>query len=565
MPSDFDHPSVVPPNVASTSQTLKRNTKLKTRAALRRTQSEEPQEMKNSIRLRTRRKTEVLEDQNTSNESLVSDAEILDNIGENAVGSISPAVSRSETPISHVRDDLYIDKATVPPLVVCAGKKRTRDETNRSTEGTTPPPARAKRQRKIKVNPPKDRGNRPNGFAAVVADHINATSGPRFFLCSGNDDIKDNDDFCAACRGPGRFICCDSCPRSYHVSCIEPPIEETDLAENAWFCRECWVMRHPPDKPPRSIFSELLFKMNKRNPALFVLPDSIRNFFQGVSTGSHGEYVDTSDLKILKANRHGFLEEPDLLRLKDKQGDSILCYKCQMSAVHGGRIISCDYCSLHWHLDCLDPPMTSIPSQTRRWMCPNHSEHLIKRRRKPKITRVVDVSLNRGFKNNGDIEIDNEEEDEDPWEDEFNVDGVRYRLPERGIKLDFIERVQRKSSRTSSEQTDTMRSMLSNLIESRQGSVAYTASSIEEELEHRSDLERQVLHNLALMSFQPPEETRSSLKVLLQVALSELSVDKPSDKSSDISFSSQERAHLLAVKNLIQLKGEDALLQFLSS
>ncbi|KIM33332.1 hypothetical protein M408DRAFT_152988 [Serendipita vermifera MAFF 305830] len=43
----------------------------------------------------------------------------------------------------------------------------------------------------------------------------------------------------------------------------------------------------------------------------------------------------------------------------------------------GGRpILSCDYCPLHWHMDCLDPPMTAIPSSERRWMCPNHIEHI---------------------------------------------------------------------------------------------------------------------------------------------------------------------------------------------
>jgi hypothetical protein len=43
----------------------------------------------------------------------------------------------------------------------------------------------------------------------------------------------------------------------------------------------------------------------------------------------------------------------------------------------GGRpIISCDYCPLHWHMDCLDPPMTAIPGRERKWMCPNHIEHI---------------------------------------------------------------------------------------------------------------------------------------------------------------------------------------------
>lgn len=38
-------------------------------------------------------------------------------------------------------------------------------------------------------------------------------------------------------------------------------------------------------------------------------------------------------------------------------------------------LIQCDYCPLLYHADCLDPPLTTLP--TARWMCPNHAEHLV--------------------------------------------------------------------------------------------------------------------------------------------------------------------------------------------
>lgn len=44
-------------------------------------------------------------------------------------------------------------------------------------------------------------------------------------------------------------------------------------------------------------------------------------------------------------------------------------------ALQATRIISCDYCSLHWHLDCLDPPLVQMPSPLKKWMCPAHAEH----------------------------------------------------------------------------------------------------------------------------------------------------------------------------------------------
>lgn len=42
-----------------------------------------------------------------------------------------------------------------------------------------------------------------------------------------------------------------------------------------------------------------------------------------------------------------------------------------------GALLACDYCPLLFHLDCLDPPLTTAP--THRWMCPNHAEHFMVR------------------------------------------------------------------------------------------------------------------------------------------------------------------------------------------
>ncbi|XP_076030650.1 PHD finger protein 12 isoform X2 [Oratosquilla oratoria] len=49
-----------------------------------------------------------------------------------------------------------------------------------------------------------------------------------------------------------------------------------------------------------------------------------------------------------------------------------LCFQCNKSC-RVGPLIPCDYCPLFFHLDCLDPPLTTPP--TGRWMCPNHPEH----------------------------------------------------------------------------------------------------------------------------------------------------------------------------------------------
>lgn len=129
------------------------------------------------------------------------------------------------------------------------------------------------------------------------------------------------------------------------------------------------------------------------------------------------------------------------------------------------EIIPCDYCDLHWHLDCLDPPLAAAPRKIINgkaksgWMCPNHVDQELQhlqgpstpsgaaqpvsgrsyKVRRPKHPLFRDVAMRRGFKNNGLIEILNESESDS----EKVISGVIWRLPENGIKLDFISRVKR--------------------------------------------------------------------------------------------------------------------------
>lgn len=62
------------------------------------------------------------------------------------------------------------------------------------------------------------------------------------------------------------------------------------------------------------------------------------------------------------------------------------------------KMVSCDFCSSHWHLDCVGPvPMVGLPSLARKWMCPNHTDHLVRLDRIPKnvanATTVYDLPV----------------------------------------------------------------------------------------------------------------------------------------------------------------------------
>ena len=63
--------------------------------------------------------------------------------------------------------------------------------------------------------------------------------------------------------------------------------------------------------------------------------------------------------------------------------------------------------------------------------------------RRPKNASIVDIGLRRGFKNNGLIEIENELSDDESENEKSHPPGVIYRVPEKGLKLDFIDRVKR--------------------------------------------------------------------------------------------------------------------------
>ncbi|KZV60897.1 hypothetical protein PENSPDRAFT_321742 [Peniophora sp. CONT] len=295
----------------------------------------------------------------------------------------------------------------------------------------------------------------------------------------GPSTSQRNQDHCSACRSFGSLVYCDGCTRAYHLWCLDPPMEATDLpeGENRWFCPTCNLAKHPRPKPPPSFLSPLIQQLQGMPPAEFQLPDDVRTHFKNVGSNPRGGYVDTSTLKPPRLNRLGQLEDRDPYRTKDRNGAAVLCFRCGTSAFRGPTppptagpsapkrprravahshspslptegewrsIVTCDYCSSHWHLDCLDPPMALMPPLDKKWMCPNHIERTIKI--KPRIPKAsaAPVEITRtGQTNNGNIEVIEEDSimADRVQTDEVWINGKRYRIPERIIKLDFWNRL----------------------------------------------------------------------------------------------------------------------------
>ncbi|XP_066111035.1 autoimmune regulator [Saccopteryx bilineata] len=56
-----------------------------------------------------------------------------------------------------------------------------------------------------------------------------------------------NEDECAVCRDGGELICCDGCPRAFHLACLSPPLQE--IPSGTWRCSSCLQGRAQRDLP----------------------------------------------------------------------------------------------------------------------------------------------------------------------------------------------------------------------------------------------------------------------------------------------------------------------------
>lgn len=114
---------------------------------------------------------------------------------------------------------------------------------------------------------------------------------------TSDDQLSENNDFCSACGGSGFLLCCDGCDRSFHFSCLDPPLND-DASElnEPWYCYICVAKRpvtsESTEKPQNRLFAPLLGSLKKCNPSNFALPPPILEYFEGVSADKHGNFVE---------------------------------------------------------------------------------------------------------------------------------------------------------------------------------------------------------------------------------------------------------------------------------
>lgn len=501
-------------------------------------------------------------------------------------------------------EDLTVASEIREPLKI---KLRQRTDTPRQPKrpalADTPPSRLAK---KIKIRSP----------VKVVSANLAPSSIPnqQGDEKSEDDPTKDNDDYCSSCGGSGVFICCETCPKSFHFTCCEPPLEEPPIDD--WNCRECIAERHPSictKWDNIGIFSKLMNQQESRNPTEFELPRDLReNTFIGVSTGDHGEYLDDStkpELSYSKSNGSqisGYNKNDDLEidSLYDKDSNPLFCHKCGESGLYHRTLTHCDYCPLVWHIDCLPEPIFGPKTIGTKWKCPNHVDNP---RREFKDTKVVDASLHNHFLHiahsnmliqhadqpklvkypnlqeyiqyeNDDFARPNEDFDARKREDvneAFRVpdylssqsflSGIKaraskdlakvlcltspgpnkeafiYRVPESLIMLDFLTKVKQLSG--------IKKQVLENITDYENLSRLET-----------NDEDREIVDGLIRVKTEPSHKI--DFNELINIAVKH--EGKRPKRKTKLMLKDKEIADLLNIKRLMEMKGRDELVRFLT-
>ncbi|XP_070295059.1 PHD finger protein 12 isoform X3 [Salvelinus sp. IW2-2015] len=123
-------------------------------------------------------------------------------------------------------------------------------------------------------------------------------------------------------------------------------------------------------------FQLLIAAAMERNPSQFQLPNELTctTALPGITKQRRKEELI---MKTFRRPQHE-MDPNGLVPLPVR-----VCFSCTRNC-RMAPLVQCDYCPLLFHMDCLDPPLTAMP--TGRWMCPNHKEHLVLNRRSLSLT-----------------------------------------------------------------------------------------------------------------------------------------------------------------------------------
>ncbi|XP_036948908.1 chromodomain-helicase-DNA-binding protein 4a isoform X5 [Acanthopagrus latus] len=128
----------------------------------------------------------------------------------------------------------------------------------------------------------------------------------------GDGYETDHQDYCEVCQQGGEIILCDTCPRAYHMVCLDPDMEKAP--EGTWSCPHC-------EK-------------------------------EGIQWEAREEGSDAEE------------DNGDTGEMEEDDHHMEFCRVCK----DGGELLCCDKCPSSYHIHCLNPPLPEIPNG--EWICP---------------------------------------------------------------------------------------------------------------------------------------------------------------------------------------------------
>ena len=239
----------------------------------------------------------------------------------------------------------------------------------------------------------------------------------------------------------------------------------------------------------------------------------------------HSKHSKQSNAKgSHRCRKRGYEEAPDFFRIRDNDGNPVLCHQCHRSAQDDRPIIPCAFCGLWWHIDCLDPPMAN-PPVLRNWRCPAHADDILAklpgqlgpahRFRKIKGAPVIKPAYSRGMINNGFIEFSSDDDFSDNnsgWRD-WQSFGRIQRIGARGVELDFLEQIRKEQPKGKQRHARIQRQQeIPQFRPVVDIDVIPVAAAAEEEEESAEQVERAVLHNRSFIDEAQAAHNLSALR-----------------------------------------------------
>ncbi|KAJ8356993.1 hypothetical protein SKAU_G00197870 [Synaphobranchus kaupii] len=156
-------------------------------------------------------------------------------------------------------------------------------------------------------------------------------------------EVPRNDDECAACKDGGELICCDGCPRAFHLTCLAPPLtsiprygvtSHSQKKSGTWRCQQCRGNRAEAERTYVPVQTAKLTETSSSSSVDF-------SFFSALSSAS------LSSVTTSKSSQASAAQLPGM----QCAGVGQKCGVCQQ----GGELIACLQCLQAFHTHCYFP------------------------------------------------------------------------------------------------------------------------------------------------------------------------------------------------------------------